>query len=78
MTARAVSEDPGFPSASLAPSGRLTMSRQFVSFCGHSGAGKKTLIGRLIADDPPGLRERFRILGTVGAYALPDSPENLS
>lgn len=44
------------------------MARQFISICGHSGAGKKTLIRKLLADDPPELRIRFRIYGTVAAF----------
>ena len=51
--------------------GRVIMPRQYVSFCGHSGVGKKTLMKMLVADEPPGLRERFGITGSVGAYGLP-------
>jgi hypothetical protein len=46
------------------------MSRQFISICGNSGVGKKTLIRALLAAEPQDLRDRFGVEGTVAAHGF--------
>jgi hypothetical protein len=49
---------------------RTAMPSQYISVCGHSGTGKKTLISALVANDPAGLRDRFGITGTIEPFGL--------
>ncbi len=47
------------------------MSRQFISVCGNSGVGKKTLIRALLADESRALRDRFGVEeGTAAAHGF--------
>jgi hypothetical protein len=48
------------------------MPAQCISVCGHSAVGKKTLIQKLLDNYPAGLRERFGLTGSIGAYGYCD------
>jgi hypothetical protein len=47
--------------------------REYVSICGLSAAGKKTLIRRLLADEG-GLRDRFSVSGPLEAFGYSFEP----
>jgi hypothetical protein len=49
---------------------RRKRKTQYISICGHSAVGKKTLIAKLLDNGQADLRERFGLGGKIEAYGL--------
>jgi hypothetical protein len=48
--------------------------RQYVSICGHSAVGKKSLVKRLLLPEGQSIRERFGMAGELAAFGDANHP----